>query len=153
MLILTSAVAAAIMEHAEASHPLECCGIVASRPEARPPYRLIPMRNMAQSEDYFEFAPLEQLAAWRGMDAAGEAPLVFYHSHTRSAAYPSRSDVAHAAAYPEVHHLIVATDPRFQPPLRSYRIVDGRVSEEPVAVLGADGAVTPIALSTPYVEG
>lgn len=146
MLTLPREIVDAILEQAGAAHPLECCGIVASLPDERPPYRLIPMRNMAQSEAYFEFAPLDQLKVWRGMDAAGEVPLVFYHSHTGSAAYPSRSDIAHAAAYPDVHHLIVGTDPRFQPPLRSYRIADGRVTEEPVVV--AD-----VTLSTPYIEG
>ncbi len=52
------------------------------------------------------------------------------HSHTHSEPYPSPTDVAQAPD-PGWHYVIVSLK-RDLPELRSYRIVDGRISEEPI---------------------
>ncbi|MBR8174373.1 Mov34/MPN/PAD-1 family protein [Burkholderia ambifaria] len=134
MLPLPTVVVDMIVRHARAAHPLECCGIVAGTADGSPPSRVIPMHNAAQSPTFFQFDAAEQLRVWRDLDARDETPVVIYHSHTASAARPSRTDIDYAAAYPDAYHLIIATDPRFQPALRCYRIVDGIATETPLRI-------------------
>ncbi|MBF5012248.1 Mov34/MPN/PAD-1 family protein [Burkholderia pseudomultivorans] len=136
MLILSTNIADAIVRHARDTHPIECCGIIAGAPGDAAPSRVIPMLNAAQSATFFQFDAAEQLRVWRDLDARDEAPSVIYHSHTASAARPSRTDIAYAAAYPDAYHLIVSTDPRYTPVLRCYRIVDGTATEVAVCIDG-----------------
>ena len=66
------------------------------------------------------------------MDDRDEEPVVIYHSHTATEAYPSRTDISYASE-PNAHYVLVSTrsdDDEF----RSFRIVDGTVTEEPVEV-------------------
>ena len=67
------------------------------------------------------------------MDARGEVPVVIYHSHTATEAYPSRTDVSYASE-PEAHYVLVSTRSE-EREFRSFRIVDGVVSEEDVNVV------------------
>jgi proteasome lid subunit RPN8/RPN11 len=80
---------------------------------------------------------MEQLRVWREMDDRDEEPVVIYHSHTATEAYPSRTDVG-IAQIPEAHYLLVSTRDPETTEIRSYRIVDGVVTEEPVRVVDAD---------------
>jgi proteasome lid subunit RPN8/RPN11 len=70
------------------------------------------------------------------MDDRDEVPFVVYHSHTATEPYPSRTDVA-LAVDPDAHYLLVSTRDPETVEVRSYRIVDGAVREEEVAVLDA----------------
>ena len=76
----------------------------------------------------------------RRMREAGldEVPVVVYHSHTATEAYPSRTDISYASE-PEAHYVLVSTRETGQDDgpyeLRSYRIVDGVVTEEPVEIV------------------
>jgi proteasome lid subunit RPN8/RPN11 len=121
-----------IVAHARRDHPDEACGLVASR-DGRPT-RVIPMANAARSPTFYEMDPLEQLHVFRDIDDAGEDLLVIYHSHTATEAYPSRTDV-NIAGYPEAHYVLVSTRYVDEVEFRSFRIVDGKVSEEQVAVV------------------
>jgi proteasome lid subunit RPN8/RPN11 len=67
------------------------------------------------------------------MDDRDEEPVVIYHSHTATEAYPSRTDVSYASE-PGAHYVLVSTRDEHQAEFRSYRIVDGVVTEEPVTV-------------------
>ncbi|CAB3748574.1 peptidase [Burkholderia sp. MSh2] len=134
MLTLPTDVVDTIVRHAHDAHPLECCGIIAGTADGSPPSRVVPMRNAAQSQTFFQFDAAEQLRVWRDLDARDEAPVVIYHSHTASAARPSRTDIAYAAAHPDAYHLIIATDPRFEPTLRCYLIVNGIATETPLKI-------------------
>jgi proteasome lid subunit RPN8/RPN11 len=60
-------------------------------------------------------------------------PVVIYHSHTATEAHPSRTDISYASE-PEAHYVLVSTrsDER---EFRSFRIVDGVVTEEDVEVV------------------
>lgn len=92
---------------------------------------------------YYTWDVKERLRAQREMDAADEWPVVIYHSHTRSPAYPSQVDIDVAsgpANDPRIHYVIVSTRPDAEPrvhghDLRSFRIVDGVVTEEEVDVV------------------
>ena len=68
------------------------------------------------------------------MEDRDEEPVVIYHSHTATEAYPSRTDIA-LATEPAAHYVLVSTRDADEAELRSYRIVDGAVTEEPVEIL------------------
>jgi proteasome lid subunit RPN8/RPN11 len=76
---------------------------------------------------------MEQLRVWREMDDRDEEPVVIYHSHTATEAYPSRTDVSYASE-PGAHYVLVSTRSQDADEFRSFRIADGVVTEEDVAV-------------------
>jgi proteasome lid subunit RPN8/RPN11 len=126
-----------IVAHARRDHPDECCGVIAGPAGADRPERFNPMANAARSPTFYEFESGDLLRLYRAMDAADEVPVVIYHSHTATEAYPSRTDISYASE-PEAHYVLVSTrddQPGDEPEFRSYRIVDGEVSEESVEVV------------------
>lgn len=124
----------AIIEHARADHPDEACGVVAGPIGSDRPTRFIPMTNAERSPTFYRFDSIEQLKVWREMDDRDEEPVVIYHSHTATEAYPSRTDTSYASE-PGAHYLLASTrDPQVVE-FRSYRIIDGVVTEEPVIVV------------------
>jgi len=101
------------------------------------------MANAERSPTFYRFDSMEQLRVWREMDDRDEAPVVIYHSHTATEAYPSRTDIS-LASEPDAHYVLVSTRDPDTDELRSYRIVDGTVTEEEVRVVEA----LPMARST-----
>ena len=134
MLVLHRKLSEFIIHQAQEDHPIETCGIVAGPAGFDTPTRIIPMYNMAQSEDFFQFESKQQLEIWKEMERNGEEPVVIYHSHTSTQAYPSLTDIQHASE-PGTHYLIVSTDKRYPSSLRSFRINNGKVIEERVKVV------------------
>lgn len=132
MLRIPGHIADAMIAHALTDHPEEACGVLTGLIGTGEVTGHIPMENELASTTRFAFDPDQQLRVWLGMDARGEEPVAIYHSHTRGAAYPSSYDVQ-AAFDPDLHYVIAATDP-VPVMIRSYRIVDGVVSEEPVEI-------------------
>ncbi|MCU1673904.1 MAG: mec [Frankiales bacterium] len=128
MLSLPRDMADAILAHARRDHPDEACGVVAGRDGVAT--RVFEMENAERSPTFYRFDATEQLKVWRAMDDADEVPFVIYHSHTATEAYPSRTDVS-LAGEPDAHYVLVST---VEDSLRSYRIVDGQVTEEPVTL-------------------
>src|SRR3712207_3192115 len=96
VLTIDAAILAAIVAHARRDHPDEACGVVAGAVGTDVPSRHIPMDNAARSMTFYEFDSMEQLRVWREMDDLDEEPVVIYHSHTASEAYPSRTDISFA---------------------------------------------------------
>ena len=123
-----------IIAHARRDHPDEACGVIAGPDDGSDrPERFIPMLNAARSPTFYEFDSGDLLKLYREMDANDEVPVVIYHSHTATEAYPSRTDVSYASE-PFAHYVLVSTrDPEVHE-LRSYRIVDGEITEEPVEI-------------------
>ena len=97
------------------------------------------MDNAARSMTFYEFDSMEQLRVWREMDDRDEEPVVIYHSHTATEAYPSRTDISYASE-PGAHYVLVSTREPDRAEFRSFRIVDGEVTEEEVRITGGDGA-------------
>ena len=126
----------AIVTHARRDHPDEACGIVAGSVGSDRPQRFVPMANAERSPTFYRFDPREQLALWREMDDRDEEPVVIYHSHTATEAYPSRTDVKYAAE-PGAHYVLVSTRDPQEVEFRSYRITEGVVTEEEVKVVSA----------------
>lgn len=135
MLVIRTDLVDAMVAHARADHPDEACGILAGPEGSDRPERHVPMLNAERSPTFYRFEAAEQLRVWREMDDRGEEPVVVYHSHTATAAYPSRTDISYASL-PDAHYVLVSTrDETVE--FRSYRIVDGQVSEEEVRVVDA----------------
>ena len=140
MLRIDRATYDAIVAHAKRDHPDEACGIVAGPEGSDLPTRFLPMTNAAGSPTFYEFDSTELLALYKQMWAEDEEPVVVYHSHTATEAYPSRTDVG-LASEPGAHYVLVSTREHGNSPgpveFRSYRIVDGEVTEEEVSVVDA----------------
>ena len=127
----------AMVAHARADHPDEACGVVVGPAGSDVPTRFVAMTNADRSPTFFRFDPTEQLRLYQAMDDADEEIVVVYHSHTATEAYPSRTDIAYAAE-PQAHYVLVSTaeSGTGEGPVsvRSYRILDGQVSEEELTI-------------------
>jgi proteasome lid subunit RPN8/RPN11 len=138
VLRLTQDVYDAIVAHAKRDHPDEACGVVAGPEGSDSPTRFVPMVNAAGSPTFYEFDSTELLQLYKEMDSRDEEPVVIYHSHTATEAYPSRTDIG-LAMEPNAHYVLVSTrehgNSEGPVEFRSYRIVDGEVTEEEVAVV------------------
>ena len=123
----------AIVAHARRDHPDEACGVVAGPAGTDKPVRFIPMANAERSPTFYRFDSMEQFQIWKDMDSRDEEPVVIYHSHTATEAYPSRTDIS-LASEPGAHYVLVSTRDEETVEFRSFRIVDGVVTEEEVTV-------------------
>lgn len=127
-----------IVAHARRDHPDEACGVIAGDVGSETPSRFIPMLNAARSPTFYEFDSMDLLKLYKELDERDEEPVVIYHSHTATEAYPSRTDVK-LAQEPGAHYVLVSTrdGAHVDGPVefRSFRIVDGDVTEEEVEVI------------------
>ena len=114
-----------LIEHARADVPNECCGLVGgTEGEAVTVYRA---NNAEGSPLRYNLDPQDQFRFMTEMEEKGEDLVGIYHSHTKSPAYPSQTDI-NLAAYPDVVYLIVSLA-EGEEPLRGFHIRDGKVSE------------------------
>jgi proteasome lid subunit RPN8/RPN11 len=127
----------AMAGHAYGCYPEEACGLLAGHPGADDVVRFYPCRNAAASARIYELDPLEHLRAERDAEAAGLEIVGVVHSHTHTEPFPSPTDVAQAPD-PGWHYVIVSLK-RQLPETRSFRIVDGDISEEPVVIRAPEG--------------
>ena len=133
MLTIEAGLRDKIVAHARADHPDEACGVIAGPAGSDRPERFIPMLNAERSPTFYRFDSLEQLRVWREMDDRDEEPVVIYHSHTATEAYPSRTDVSYASE-PGAHYVLVSTRDPDTTDFRSYRITGEVITEEPVEI-------------------
>jgi [CysO sulfur-carrier protein]-S-L-cysteine hydrolase len=128
----------AIVAHAKRDHPVEACGIVAGPEGSDRAERVIEMVNAAGSPTFYEFDSTELLELYKDLWDRDEEPVVVYHSHTATEAYPSVTDV-NLASEPGAHYVLVSTrehgNNEGPVDFRSYRIIDGVVTEEEVLVV------------------
>ena len=143
---IDEAIRDAIVAHARRDHPDEACGVVAGAEGSDLPTRHVPMLNAAMSPTFYEFDSTDLLHLYKDMDARDEEPVVVYHSHTATEAYPSRTDIG-LANEPNAHYVLVSTretgndDGPYD--FRSFRIVDGEVTEEEITVVPASTSQHP----------
>jgi len=125
----------AILAQSRKEYPEEACGVILGPVGSGRPERMKPMVNAAHSPTFYEFDPKDLLALYREIDDLDEEIVVIYHSHTDTEAHPSRTDIAYAGE-PGAHYVLVSTRDEIAPEteFRSFRIVDGAVSEELVVV-------------------
>ena len=143
MLTISQDIHDRIVAHAKRDHPIEACGLVAGPAGSDRAERFIEMVNAAASPTFYEYDSQDLLRLYREMDDRDEEPVVIYHSHTETEAYPSVTDIK-LAMEPGAHYVLVSTRDRVDPAggnndgpveFRSYRIVDGEVTEEEVTVV------------------
>lgn len=114
-----------MVAHARADAPNECCGMIAAQDgRAVAVHRAA---NAAASPLRYEIEGMEQYRIQTAIEDAGLELGAIYHSHTRSAPYPSQTDV-NLAFYPESLYVIVGIAEPDAPEVRAYRIVGGRIS-------------------------
>lgn len=114
-------------------YPLEMCGLIAGRPDSDQADLFYACRNTAESAKLYTLDPKDFMRAERDADDRDLEINGVVHSHTHSEPYPSPTDVE-LAPDPDWHYVIVSLK-RDAPELRSYRIVDGVISEEPVELV------------------
>jgi [CysO sulfur-carrier protein]-S-L-cysteine hydrolase len=121
---------ARMIGHLYDGYPLEACGLLVGRGNRVTRYE--PCDNVAASARIYTIDPRQHLRIERRADDDGLEVIGVVHSHTHSEPYPSPTDVE-AAPDPSWHYVIVSLK-RSAPEVRSYRIVDGAIAEEPIAV-------------------
>jgi proteasome lid subunit RPN8/RPN11 len=134
VLRLSATAYAQMLGHCYDGLPLEACGLLAGPPGSANALVCYPTRNAAESSRVYTVDPRDHLRADRDAEGRGYEILAVFHSHTHTDPYPSPTDVAQAPD-PAWHYVLVSL--RDEAPMtRSYRIVDGKITEEPVVVLG-----------------
>jgi len=148
-----------VLAHCQSAYPKEACGILAgAEGTVRQVYR---MTNLDASPISYHMDPKEQLQVMKRLRQAQQDMLAIYHSHTASAAYPSPVDVT-LAVYPETASVLISLRKdivrlvrrpalaRFlarsfgwvfrlfgvKPEIRSYYIIDGRITEDDLRIEG-----------------
>ena len=140
VLTISRALIDKVIAHARADHPDEACGVIAGPAGSDRPERFVAMTNAERSPTFYRFDSMEQLRVWREMDDRDEEPVVIYHSHTATGAYPSRTDISYAME-PTAHYLLVSTADLDDTEIRSFLIADGVVTEEQVRVVDDAGGM------------
>jgi [CysO sulfur-carrier protein]-S-L-cysteine hydrolase len=121
-----------MVAHAREDLPNECCGMVAGTDgEAS---EVIRVPNAAASPLRYEMEPKAQYEAWKSIEDSDRELLAIYHSHTKSAAYPSQTDVNQAVAWPDQIYLIVSLADPDSPDVKGYLLRDLRVADAEITV-------------------
>jgi [CysO sulfur-carrier protein]-S-L-cysteine hydrolase len=133
VLHLSTAAYGAIIAHVYDGVPMEACGLIAGTGADRADM-FFATDNDAKSARVYTIPPRQHLRAELSAEDAGMAITGVVHSHTHTDAYPSPTDVA-MAPDPSWHYVIVSLRDD-APVMRSFRILDGNIHEEPVALMG-----------------
>ena len=116
-----------MVAHAREDLPNECCGIVGGRGgEATEAIRVV---NAAATPLRYEMDPQGQYNALKTIEDAGNELLAIYHSHTKSAAYPSQTDVNQAVAWPDQVYVIVSLADEEAPDVKAYLLKDLKIAD------------------------
>ncbi|HWO46730.1 MAG TPA: M67 family metallopeptidase [Solirubrobacterales bacterium] len=116
-----------MVAHAREDLPNECCGMIGGRDgEAS---RVVRVENAAASPLRYEMDPQGQYDALKAIEDAGEELIGIYHSHTRSAAYPSQTDVNEARMWPEQAYVIVSLEDEEAPDVKAFDLADLKIAD------------------------
>jgi [CysO sulfur-carrier protein]-S-L-cysteine hydrolase len=117
----------AMVAHAREDLPNECCGMIGGRDgEARSVVRVV---NAAATPLRYEMDPQGQFDALKEIEGAGDELLGIYHSHTKSAAYPSQTDVNQAVAWPDQIYVIVSMADDHAPDVKAFLLKDLKIAD------------------------
>jgi [CysO sulfur-carrier protein]-S-L-cysteine hydrolase len=121
-----------MVAHAREDLPNECCGMVGGRDgEAA---EVVRVANAAASPLRYEMDPQGQYDALKSIEDGGGELLAIYHSHTKSAAYPSQTDVNQAVAWPDQVYLIVSLADPDSPDVKAFLLKDMKIEDVPLDV-------------------
>jgi proteasome lid subunit RPN8/RPN11 len=116
-----------IVAHSREDLPNECCGLIGGRDgTATSVHRVV---NSAASPLRYEMDPKAQYDAYKAIEDNGEELLSIYHSHTKSAAYPSQTDVNQAVAWPDQVYVIVSLADPEAPDVKGYLLKDLKIAD------------------------
>ncbi len=116
-----------MVAHAREDLPNECCGMIGGNgDEAKTVHRVV---NAAATPLRYEMDSRGQIAAYNAIGDAGEELLGIYHSHTKSAAYPSQTDVNQAVAWPDQVYVIVSLADPEVPDVKAYLLKDLKIAD------------------------
>jgi proteasome lid subunit RPN8/RPN11 len=116
-----------MIAHAREDAPNECCGLIGGTPErAATVHRAV---NAEASPFRYSIAPREQLDLMNRIDEAGEQLVGIYHSHTRTPAFPSQTDINLASGWPDAVYFIVSLEKADEPAVNAFRIVGSTVED------------------------
>lgn len=121
-----------LVAHARSDTPYEVCGLLGIEPDGTVHRHRI--TNDERSMTYYAMNPVELLRAMRQIED-NQQELVIYHSHPHTRAWPSDTDIR-LAYYPEATYAIITLQDRDAPDIRAFRILEGRVSERAVEIMG-----------------
>ena len=123
-----------MVAHCLAGLPDEACGLLVGPYGGAEVTHVFTTDNAAASALVYEISPRELLRIDREAQRLGSDIMGVFHSHTHTDAYPSPTDVAQATD-PGWHYVLVSLRDT-HPVVRSYRIAEGAITEEPVEVPG-----------------
>jgi len=122
-----------MVAHAREDLPNECCGMVGGIDgEAT---EVIRVENSAASPLRYEMDPKGQYDAYTAIEGKGQELLAIYHSHTKSPAYPSQTDVNQAVAWPDQVYIIVSLADPDAPDVKGYLLKDLRIADDPLEIV------------------
>lgn len=122
-----------MVAHARDDLPNECCGVVSSKDGvAVDVHRAV---NAAASPLRYEIDSKDFLRIYNLIDDADLEVGAIYHSHTRSAAYPSQTDI-NLALWPDAIYIIVSLADADAPDVKGFAIVDRKVTEVSLEITG-----------------
>lgn len=132
MIYITKDLLNQIVEHSKKEFPNEACGILAGKNNIVT--KVYKMRNTSEAPATCYFMdPREQFQVFKEMRSSGIEMLAIYHSHASIPAYPSQRDVE-MAYYPEASQVIISLADFNNPDVRSFRIVEGKITEEELKI-------------------
>jgi proteasome lid subunit RPN8/RPN11 len=117
--------------HALENRPNECCGMVGGRDGVAT--KVVPVLNSAASPLRYEMDSQGQFDALKEIEADGEL-LAIYHSHTKSAAYPSQTDVNQAQNWPEPIYVILSLVDEQSPDVKGFHLADLKIADAELVV-------------------
>ncbi len=129
MIRIRTAVLDTMISHAREDVPLECCGLLLGAGNLVD--ECVRTRNARASETAYLVDPTEHFAAVRRARRDGRAILGAYHSHPRSPAVPSPTDLAEAHDA-DLLYVIVSLAEIGSPDVRGYRLEDGNFVPMPL---------------------
>lgn len=116
-----------LIAHAREDLPNECCGMIGGRDgEAT---SVVRVENAAASPLRYEMDPQGQFDALKTIEDGGDELIGIYHSHTRSAAYPSQTDVNEARMWPEQVYVIVSLEHEEAPDVKAFDLADLKIAD------------------------
>jgi proteasome lid subunit RPN8/RPN11 len=124
---ISKALIAEMVAHAREDLPNECCGMIGGRDGVAT--EVVRVVNSAASPLRYEMDPQGQFDALKAIESDGGELLAIYHSHTKSAAYPSQTDVNQALSWPEQAYVIVSLADPAEPDVKAYWLKDLTIAD------------------------
>jgi proteasome lid subunit RPN8/RPN11 len=124
-LVIPQGLATAMVDHCLAERPNEACGVLGVAEGILT--EVFPMTNVSASPVRYSLDPKEQFEVYRKLEEKGWDLGGVYHSHTRTEAWPSPTDVRMASE--DVPYLIVSLA-REPAAIRAFRIAKAHWADE-----------------------